>query len=256
MFVIVPKLSFIPSGSIQGGRFTQFAPPQAGQSYAAGLDFSYGLADGDYDACVILDTEGTQVAQMVGRWGDSFYDVLSPVLRYYDPFIVGERQVGLPTLRRLYDAGGHWLYFHRDDARRGRPMRDALGHHASRGDLVLPHLRAAISPRDEMGGLLRPLITIRDAELYDQMCKFGWFLPKGADLSSVDDRDRKASAPPGEHDDLVMGLAYAWQAVQYLPQFERPKPVCKPGSFGQITGHDDVFTPAAKSGSALSRRSF
>ena len=166
------RWTFLAEGQIEGGRITVFEPPPADCYCALGLDFSYGLADGDADAGVILDARGRQLATLDGHWGEGFAEILWPVLQWYRPFVVGEKQVGLPTLRVLFDRGYRWMYFNRADDARGRPKRDTLGHHAFHGDLIIPQLRAAIGPRDAAGNLVPSRIEVRDPEVHRQLCAF------------------------------------------------------------------------------------
>lgn len=203
-----------------------------------GLDFAYGLEDGDYDAGVMLTGDGEQVLTVHGHWGTEFYGVLRPILDWYKPFVVGERQVGLPVLRKMYDEGYGWLYFDRNMASRGRVRRDCLGHHAAKGDLIIPGLRAAIGPRDDRGELRDSQLRIYDRHLHAELCKFQ-FLPKNSSISAEEARDAQLGwgAPPGEHDDLAMACAYAWAGVNWLPQFEPPKFQYEQGTLGAVLNH-------------------
>lgn len=260
--------TFSPSGVIAGGRLTVYhdlprfpdRPAPCKETYTVlGLDFAYGLEDGDFDAGVLLDARGKQLLTIVGHWGEAFAEVLWPILQWYQPFVVGERQVGLPTLRAIYDGrpeikrpGYTWLYFNRDMADRGRKRRDALGHHAFAGDLIIPELRKAIAPRDSSGKLLAPKIEIYDEEILSQLQKFQ-FMPKSRSAVAEDeelrDHERTWGAPPGEHDDLVMALGYAWAGIAWLPHFEKPPEVFKPGTMGAMFG-----TPSSIAAEAKSRR--
>lgn len=231
------RWTFLAEGQIEGGRITVFEPPPADCYFALGLDFSYGLADGDADAGVILDARGRQLATLDGHWGEGFAEILWPVLQWYRPFVVGEKQVGLPTLRVLFDRGYRWMYFNRADDARGRPKRDTLGHHAFHGDLIIPQLRAAIGPRDAAGNLVPSRIEVRDPEVHRQLCAFR-FLGKTESVPAegARDADRRWGAPAGDHDDLVMALGYSWAGVLWLPQFEPPPERFAPGTAGAKFG--------------------
>jgi hypothetical protein len=237
---------FVPDGAVAGGRITIYREPQPDKPVSLGLDFALGLEDGDFDAGVALDCDGKQVFTAHGHWADGFTEILWPLLQWYQPFIVGERQVGLPILRDLYDRGYGWLYFNRDESRKGRPVRDMLGHARYAGDSIIPRARRLIAPRRSDGTLEAPKVEVYDAELHSQLCKFG-FQPR-SDAVPTDgsgrDSQYKMSAPAGEHDDLVLAFAYACAGVEWLPAFEKPKAKLPAGTIGHLLQWDHEDEPA------------
>jgi len=235
----VKQPTFIADGPIAGGRITLFRTPRVDKPCSLGLDFAYGIEGGDFDAGVMLDCDLKQVLTVHGHWGDGFADVLWPILEWYKPFVVGERQVGLPTLRKLYDRGYGWLYFNRDESKKGRPVRDTLGHHAHAADGMVDRLRSLIAPRQADGTLLAPKIEIYDETLHGELCKYG-FQPRSANVPEEGARDSQyvLSAPTGEHDDLVKACCYAAAGVAWLPAWEKPKESLPVGSIGQMLGWD------------------
>src|SRR5690606_24817199 len=96
------------------------------------------------------DEPYVQVAEAHGHWGDTgFVDTLFALGMYYwGAFGVGERQVGLPALRRLYDEYGYeYLYYNRNLAQRTMRRSDMLGHHKLgnlQSDPIMPSLRKNI----------------------------------------------------------------------------------------------------------------
>lgn len=237
----------LESACIEGGRITVFAEPDPAIYCAAGIDFAYGLPTGDYDAAIILGSDGEQKAVAHGHWGESFADILWPILQWYKPFVVGERQVGLPTLRRLYDKGYSWMYFDRNYSAKSMAQRDALGHHSKKGDVIIPMLQNAIAPRNSAGEVQPPKIAVHDQQTYHELAAYQ-FVPRGAarSIENLTDADLAYSAPPGEHDDLVMALAFAWAGVQWLPQYNPPAPEFPNMSLGKLYGTPATHAAAAK----------
>lgn len=242
------KLENIP---IPSGRLTIYANRDPSRTYAAGFDCAYGLADGDADACVVLDDVGDVAAVLHGRFGNVlFLHHLRPLFDWYEPFIVGERQVGLEVLRQLWD-DGRWLYFQRDETKRTRPQRDAVGHHKSATSTSILKLRRALSCRDREGKPKDPAIRVRDAILLDELRSFQ-FLPKsGATLEGLHDDQMVMGAAPGSHDDLVVALSYALMGQYELPRFEKPQPKYKPGSMGAVLDHEAIWSPPKPHPSSL-----
>lgn len=242
-------LSSVPLGR---GRLTVYRRPERYVTYAAGIDFAYGLDGGDYDACTILDEYGEQCAVLHGHWGpDLLPDALRPLLDWYDlgvegggVFIVGERQVGLSVLRQLWD-DGRWLYFARAEEHRNRPERDSVGHHKSHVDHLMANLRKALRTKPGPDGKPVAAIRVRDAATLAELKAFQ-FLPRGGGgtIEGLRDEDLAMGAPPGEHDDLVNALAYAWMGLRECGRFKRPAPKHAPGTMGSIARHDDVWQPS------------
>jgi hypothetical protein len=236
----MPKhYQFLDGGPIEGGRITVYAPPPDDCYCALGLDSCLqALPDGDYDFGCILDARGEQLLSVQGHWGVRFADVLWPIVQWYNPFVVGERSAqGLTTLRALYDRGYTWLYWNRKHESRGMNRTDCLGHNPTENDITLQMLRAAIAPRNDAGLLEPSLITVRDEVVHHQLTVFQFIAKsKGVAQGEATDAQVKMGAPPGEHDDGVRALAYAWAGVKWLPQFEKPEPKFPPMSMGAMFG--------------------
>jgi hypothetical protein len=214
-------------------------------AYVIGFDSALGLSDGDFDYAVVLSRNtGRQVAEAQGRWGDvQWAEVLEALYWYYgEAFVLGERQVGLPTMRRLYDEKGvTYQYFDRDDSTPGRRHSDKLGHHRRKGDLVIPRLRRTLGGRDHRGQLLPCEVTIRSRELFRQVGKYQ-FRPRSStkEMHEVHDEELSMGAPAGDHDDGVMGLVYANLALGEVARFPEPvKPKYGPGAAGTLLDHDE-----------------
>lgn len=242
------------------GRINVYAKPIAGRLYVIGHDSSYGLAGGDFDAAVVLDREtGEQVADALGHWGDVLWaEVLFGLGWHYNlAFMLGERQYGLPVMRRLYDEHGYtFQYYRRDDKKRGRTTSDELGHWKFTGDPTLGNLRRAIAPRGLGGKRLASEVTLRGKELHRQCVKFQ-FRPKSEtrEIHEVHDEGLIMSAPRGDHDDLVLALAYARKAMDEAPRFEQPEYEYPEGSAGEVLGMKDDFNPPKKTHDPFARES-
>jgi hypothetical protein len=236
------EYEFIPGLEVAGGRIELWGGPPLDGHCAIGLDFALGLATGDYDAAQVLDHKGRQLAVAEGHWGEAFGEILLPMIQYFSKhhpaFVVGEAsQSGIAVLRELFDHQV-WLYFHRAEEMKGRPVRDRLGHVPQEMDVTVTRLRQAIAPRGPRYEKLPPLVTIYDERTLDQLTAFQ-FLPRTTtiELEQARDEQLKWGAPPGEHDDLVRALALAWCGLQWLPQFDPPAPRYAPGTFGDLLGH-------------------
>lgn len=245
---VAGKYQFVADGPDAFGRVTIFEHPPADRRarYVIGHDSAYGLAEGDFDYAVVLDrATGRQVAEAQGRWGDvGWVNVLAGLYWYFlGAFMVGERQVGLPVMRRLYDEMGiGYQYYNRDDASRARRKSDALGHFRRAGDLTIRNLRKAIGGRDGSGRLLPPEIIIRSAELHRQLTKYQ-FAPRRSTLAIEDahDDDLRTGAPEGDHDDGVLAAGYAYMGLREVDKFPEAEPKFEEGTYGKVLGHDKVF---------------
>lgn len=229
--------AWAPELPVESGRITIYEQPDEdeAENYVAGADFAYGLKGKDYDAIIVArkTAEGqvVQVAEAVGHWGDVFFAETCYALctYYYVAFFCGERQVGLPTMRRLFDEMGYtYQYLNRlAEARSNRRQSDFLGHHRSAGDTIIANLRLAVKRHD---------VVVRSAETCQQLIRYQ-FRPR-AKTAVMDDiehsTDLVTGAPAGENDDLVMALAYAWHAAREKIHFKRPKPEYKEGTFGKV----------------------
>lgn len=230
---------FDPSASVPGGRITQYVPPKVGMSYCLGFDTALGITGKDLDALELFDTDGQQVLEAEGTWGEHFDTIIRPIVALYGGkprvFVCGERAtLGLVLLRRLYDEG-YWVYFQREEESRGRPVRDRLGHAPGKNDITVRKLQRAIAPRNDRGELLRATIRIYSAELHSQLCKFG-YMPKTKTLTfdEATDADLVMGAPRGEHDDLVRAAACAVAGLDWLPAYDPPKEPFAPGTIGAM----------------------
>lgn len=244
-------LAFVAEGSEERGRVEVWKRPIAGHQYVIGHDTAYGLRTADWDAAVVLDREtGEQVAEAHGHWGpERFAEILLALGWWFNQaFVCGERQVGLVTMRRLYDEFGYtYQYFRRDEAKRSRIQSEDLGHHRIAGDLTIPRLRTAIGRRGIGGKLMASDLVIRSRELHRQLVRFQW-RPSSSTKSIHEcrDADLECGAPVGDHDDLVLAAGYAQMAMHEVSRFT-PKPLPYPeGSYGAVFKLDEVLSPRPK----------
>lgn len=240
-----------------GGEIRIYDHPQKNEQYVIGADFGYGLENRDWDtACVIGVRSRRQVAAARGRWGDvHFAWVLFAMGWYYNQaLLVGERQVGLPTMRRLHD---EWGYVHQycelEVEHKAARKSDLLGHHRQHGDLVIPRLQWAIAPLERgkdnrvTGNVAGPVIQFVDRQTLEELRAYEWKPRKDQlELSQTTQRDLSSGAPAGGFDDLVMASAYAVMGWIEFPKFEALKPKIVPGSLGDILKHGNVFDPEDK----------
>lgn len=235
------------NGTIAGGRITLYADPRPDWYYSLGLDFAYGLQHGDFDAAVMVNQHGEQIATAVGHWGERFAQVLAPLIRWYKPFIVGERSAtGIPVLRAMDDAG-FWIYYERDENKKSRPRRDTLGVPTSQKGLLLRWLQTAIAPSDELGNVLPSQLTLRDDELLTQLTKYTWRARSSTvDMENAGDEQLMAGAPDSEHDDLVSALMHANAGRRWLPMYDPPKP--KPAADSMAAIGIGLIEPEKKKG--------
>lgn len=244
-----------PDLPLEEGRITIYEEPDEDEAgnYLIGSDFAAGLPGKDYDSAIVgrMTAEGpvVQVAEAHGHWGDVFFaEVLYALgVWFFEAFIVGERQFGLPALRRLYDEMGYtYLYHQRTEGSRARRMSDLLGHHRSAGDTIIANHRLAIARGDV---LLKSADTIQEHQRYQ-------FRPRRM-TDTLDDVHRSADlvtgAPDGEHDDLVMAAAYLTHGSREIVHFPKPKPGYAPGTFGDVFKVDQVLNPRKKPGIGLLR---
>ena len=234
-------VQFIEDIAPDGGSFTVWEEPSPDETYVMGADFAAGLVGRDYDALVIArkDEDGRleQVAEAHGYWGDvTFAEIIYAAgLWYYQAFLVGERQFGLPTLRRLYDEW-HYprIYKGRMEQSRSRRPSDLLGHHRSAADTIIPNMRAA---------LLHDDFVLHSEELLSELRQYQ-YVPrhKGVeDVENLRSNQLVTTAPPGLHDDLVMAAAYCWHAAREVGRFDMPVRDYVPGTFGSVFQNDRVL---------------
>ncbi len=232
------------------GTITIYEPPQAGAIYGLGADFAYGLEGRDFDCFKILkrvetDTRfrAVEVAHAVGWWGELSDRILYGLAFYYGGvFIVGERQVGLPTLRRLYTNYKYpWIYYEKDEETESRYEKGSgnrkFGHFKSGGDLLLRNLRLATQ---------EGRIDWNTQSTIDQARKMKWVDPR---LTPTDDRvkdyELKIKLDGGGSPDEVMALMYAWHALNELPKYKKPDVLFLEGTLGAILGHNEFLIEEA-----------
>lgn len=230
------------------GRVEVWTRPRPGRKYVIGADFAYGLEDRDYDAAVVLDPHSDppeQVAEAHGHWGESFHRILYGLVRLYNgAFVLGERQVGLPTLRLLITEYRHgWIYYDRREDARGRRLTDKLGYWRDTGDVCIPHLRRAV--RDK-------LVLFRSPTLLEQMGRVMYAPRTSMAPEDCLDKDLRIKLAGGGSPDLVLAAAYAWWACQEVPFYPEGENPFARGSLGQILGHNELL-PGVKPEPARAR---
>lgn len=223
---------------LMGGRIEVYEPPIPHETYGLGGDCAYGIEGRDYDAFHIArrtrDGKAVQVMEAHGHWGERLDRlVYAAAVLYNNAFVVLERQVGFTTLRRLFSEYQYRrLYYERDDLKKGRPAKDALGHPRTADDITLRDLRRAV---------IDGSYTIRSRTTLEQMLRLQWHSKR--EDSNPDERDRddalKVKLPGGGSPDLVMAACYTWMAVREVMRFDPPAPKYAPGTLGAILGHDE-----------------
>lgn len=232
------------------GRLTIYEMPES-DYYSVGADFCYGLESGDADAAVVLrKSTGRQVAAACGQWGDvTFARLLWWLCLFYDnALLVGERQVGLPSLRRIYDEFGYQRLYYEIDPQHAAPRHsDYLGHAKTSGDMLIPELACALRPMMEDGTISPPQIHLADPQTIEQ-CKNFQNMPRvrRLELTLARNNQIKQSAPSGQHDDLVMACGYAWMGLQRMGQFPKHRARLDPDSAAAILGHQKVWLEMEK----------
>lgn len=226
-------------------RVTIYEPPRPGRTYALGSDHAYGIEDRDYDTCCVLDktaqTEhphrARQVVQVRARLGEQFERVLYVLHVWYnEAFMVGERQVGLSTYRRLRDEYGvTHMYFERDEAVSNRKMKDKLCYVRTAGDVAMRNFRRAVAD-DE--------VDLRDPELLDEMSRLVWQDKRLERTGSDKDSDEALGVQlvGGGSPDLVISAAMAWHGIREVQHYEQYRTKkYPPGTYGDIFGFAEVF---------------
>jgi hypothetical protein len=243
--------------TVPGVRCSIYERPKPGRQYVIGADFALGIRGRDKDAFCVLDNTDArkvQVAEVEATLGELADKMLYGLAMFYGgAFIVGERQFGLPSLRRLLkDFGYGWLYYERDEAKRTRPVSDKLGYWKAgnwTSDPALRSLRVAIRQRD---------IEIRSKPLLDQLGKLQFRSKTTINPEHAHDADMQVKLSGGGSPDLVMGLAYAYHGCHEVDNFPVVKPRYAAGTAGDILGHGSIFEEAEPSpyrgGTPLSRR--
>lgn len=238
--------------ALDHGRLEVWEDPKPTLTYVIGGDCAYGIEGRDFDAAVVMvkgDGKIRQVAELHGHWGERFDRLLYALATFYNgAFILLERQVGLPIMRRLWtDFGYTYIYFERDESKANRPHMDKLGHPRTYDDFTLRNLRKAV-----LGGEME----LRSRTLWDQMRKLQFFA-KGEEPGVSDrirDENLRIRLPGGGSPDLVMALAYAWLAQREVVHYEKPKPKYPKGSMGELMGHEILDRPADTGGASWVRK--
>lgn len=231
------KRFWLSSLAGQDGRITIYQRPIPGHLYTVGADFAYGLQQGDDDAACVFDKTAqektgiaTQVAEVQGKWGERFDVILYQLLMYYNgAFLLGERQVGLFTLRRLWDVFGYkFMYRQRSESKATRTQQAnaELGWHRGANDLTLKESRLAVA---------NGTVEIRSPALWSQLNRMQWV---GRTESSSDERDPdeklKVKLRGGKSPDLAIAFMYGLRALREVYHYEDEKPAFAPGSYGDI----------------------
>jgi hypothetical protein len=217
--------------------------PNPSHAYVLGADFAFGLDGRDYDAAEVLDCSVTpvrQVAEAHGRWGPDRFDlVLYALHRFYrDAFIVGEQQVGIVVLRRLWDVYQvRSMYHRRNETSQNRQFTHELGYHRTKDHAPLWNLNKALVQHE---------IELRSQPLIDQMAQLEWWSPKDEDGMKADDSTLKMRLSGGGSPDLVRGLEYAWHGVSERGRFMAEQQKWAETTKGAAFGHDKDFNPAAR----------
>jgi hypothetical protein len=182
------------------GQLTIWRRPVPGREYVAGADCAEGLAEGDYDCCVVVDKETwEEVAELHGRWPAHVFarKARDLCLEYNEAILAVERNSHghsvLNTLRnqlyypylyhyRRYDQGGSRTILGWDTNSRSKPvMIDGLDEAIREG-----------------------LIGIHDEEFVKEC------------LTYVYDEKGGTGAQPGCHDDRVVARAIALQVAKQV----------------------------------------
>ena len=239
---------WVPEMEVEGGRITIYHPPDPDQmdNYVIGADFAAGLVGKDYDAASVglktADGQLIQVAEAQGHWGDIFFaEVLYKLgVLYFEAFLCGERQFGLPCMRRLYDEMGYTYQYHqRKEDSTARRHSDTLGHHRGVGDMIIQNHQLAIKKGD---------VKLNSTRAITEHKRYQYRARNKNDM--IDDVERSSdlvtSAPTGENDDLVMGNAYMTHASREIIHYKRPKRDYAVGTFGDVMGLAETFNPTRK----------
>lgn len=211
----------------RGGKIVVYERVTPGIDYGIGGDWAYGIRGRDRDSICVFGKfpssrhekgyRVAQVCQIYGWWGERFHRVLYAVLRYYNTaLLVGERQCGLASMRRLIDDYGYRrIYYDRAEERKGRDRRDILGIHRGRNDVTLTNFRLAVAQGD---------VDLRSRELIEEMAALQWVSrTKEKSDSRTEDAKLVPKLTTGGSPDLVMSAVYAWHAARCLHLFEPPE---------------------------------
>lgn len=212
----------------RGGKVIIYERPRSGIDYGMGGDWAYGIKGRDRDAFCVFGKfpdrsergyQIRQVCQAWGWWGERVHRVVYAMLRCYNgALLCGERQVGLPTMRKLVDEYQYKrVYFDRKLARAGKPKTDVLGVARTKvADVILNAFRTAIAEDS---------VVLRSPELVAEMDKMQW-VERGAAKPDrrLSDDNLVIQVLSGESPDLCMAAMYGYHAARCLHLFEPDEP--------------------------------
>ncbi len=246
-----------------GVRISIYEEPNPARQYCLGADFALGIQGRDKDTMTVLDnTEArkTQVAEVEATLGEVSDKLLWGMAMFYGgAFVLGERQFGLPSLRRLLkDFGYGFQFYERDEKKKTRPVSDKLGYHKAGNWTTDPALRAL------RRAIIQDDIEVRSSECISQLSRLQFKSRTSIDPEDSLDEDMVVKLAGGGSPDLVMSLAYAFHACREVDHFPQQQIEYPAGSAGDILGHDEVFdqeqqsayrpgTPTAKRARSLGR---
>lgn len=217
------RFIFEPEAPGEHGRLTVWEKPRLGRQYTMGFDAAYGLEDGDWDSLSIVDITANparEVASAHGHWGNRLVRIVYALACWYNhAFIMGERQVGLFTLKTLDDELEYTnLYRQRDMANRLRKPTDKLGWHRAGNDITLQTLKDALDD----GGLI-----LRDPEALREMQRLVWERPDSTAVGHKrDSKVRGVMLRGGGSPDRTIARCYAIQAkdeIYKAPKTDKPR---------------------------------
>lgn len=229
------------------GRVEVWKPPIRGREYVMGFDAGYGLSGRDFDTISVMDITSKadtgipeQVAEAEGHWGPALHTVAFALHRWYNnAFVLGEAQVGLFTLRWLWDHYGVRHMYRRKDHAQQIPHsgdNERLGWHKGANDLALATFREAVA----MGK-----VVLRSSRTVEQMKRMQW-RPRTSESSTGEregDERLTVKLRGGGSPDLVMASMYGYFASTQVAYFPRPKPMFPVGSLGDLAGLESLLKP-------------
>jgi hypothetical protein len=251
------EFQFVPTGTAhQGGRITIFEPPIEGEEYGIGADTGWGLATSDFSTISVGRrwkdpisgaTHVYQVAEAEGRWSSvPFTWVLWALGWFYNEALVAieRNNGGLEVCRQLYDQRGYIRqYFEQKDKSKDVKHTDLLGF-TKHDDRIITRVHHFIGPANDAGEQLTSRLHLRSIFAWRQMQQYQ-FRPRNEtdELESVGDDELIMSAPPGQHDDLVIATAAMLLACINIVAIPRRTPLFKRGSAGDVLKHAAVLAP-------------
>lgn len=175
--------------------------PKKGETYALGADVSEGLEGGDRSAfTIIAKSTGEQVYAWAGKCSidDFAWKIMEYGTKFNNALVAIERaSAGLGVINIVKDKYRN-LYMEKKVSARKDKVTKNVGWYTSRTSKaqIIPNLQAALQLGD---------IKITDKETFDEL------------LIYSNGGNGDYSAPKGKHDDRVMALAIAWEALRSVP---------------------------------------